>query len=308
MILRSRNRKRKRTLVVRRMLLFFTTLALLLAAVTLPFYATIANKYWSAFSNPFVTILSTPNILNVPFTALPMAILQGLILSITIPVFILALLGLSFVFLKNDKARVATGLLLATWIIVPTMYTLYPSFLLSGARYMMPTYPAYAVLAASFLAVIKDKRLRRMVCVSLLVFSIVGAQLMYGYTWSQAPSRNLIAAAEFLQPDIARGASVVVCYPFMGAWMSIYAPAVYPKDDPFDPTPRSLFSCIDPNATLPEYLVIVLGEANYIESYPNLPDSQAAFLLTHYQWITTFEGGDYQVAWAQLSVEVWALK
>ncbi len=311
MILRSR----QKSLVLRRMLLFFTTLALLLAAVTLPFYATITKEYWSAFSNPFATIISTPNILNVPFTMLPMAILQGLILSVTIPVFILALLGLSFVFLertkkrnKMNRTRIASCVLLATWIIVPIMYTLYPVFLLSGARYMMPTYPAYAVLAASFLPVIKDKRLRRMICVSILVLSIVSAQFMYGYTWSQSPSRNLMYAAEYLQPKIAQGASVVVCYPNMAAYMSIYAPAVYPKDDPFDLSPRSLFSCIDPNATLPEYLVIVIGMANYIESYPNLPDSQAQFLITHYRWVTTFDGGDYQVAWAGLAVEIWALK
>jgi hypothetical protein len=188
------------------------------------------------------------------------------------------------------------------------MYTLYPAFLLSGVRYMMPTYPAYAILAASFLALIKDKRLRRMICVSILVFSILSAQLMYGYAWSQSPSRNLMYAAEFLQPQIARGASVVVCYPPMAAWMSIYAPALYPKDDPFDARPRSLFSCIDPNATLPEYLVLVSAEANYIQSYPYFYDGEAVFLVTHYRWIITFTGGDYQLSWEDLGVEIWALK
>src|SRR5208282_5019428 len=316
MILRSRQR-----LTVLSVLVFSTTLALLVGTMTLPFYMTIASHIrrglTGASNNPFLNIISHPVLLTGPYwvwgriTIIAIAILKSLVLSITIPVFLLALLMLSFVFLKKDKTRIASCLLLTTWIIVPTMYTLDPSTLWGGARYMMPAYPAYAILAASFLTIFKDKRLRRMICVSILVFSIVSAQIMYGYAWGESPSRNLMHAAETVQPLIAQGKSIRVCFDYAAAWMSIYEPSLYPKGDPFDLSSHSLFSCINPNDKLPHYLVLVRARGeifghNYF-TYTMSPE-ESQFLIKNYLRIMTFEGGALEGPWVDTTVEVFILQ
>ena len=298
-LLQSRHRFR----VLRSIAFFSLVFAVFFSAFVLGFYAAIISRYPTVIGNSFASILFHPTILNASYHTLAASIVKSLILSVTLPVFILSLVGLFIVLLRRDKLRFPSCLLMMIWIVVPTMYTLLPA-LYATARYAMPTYPAYTLLAATSLTAIKDKRLRRIALFSILIFSIANTHYMYAYAWNQSSSRNLMAAAEYLQPRIAQGATVTVCYDPMSAWMSIYAPPLYPTGNP-NFNPRNLFSCVNPNSTLPEYLVLVRGIAGNTSAYPTMSPQELQFLSTHYAKIATFQGGDLEGPWIGITVEVY---
>lgn len=315
-IMPLRSREKLRTIQVT--LLFSITLALIVMTVTWLYYLPIAHYYEKNSTNPLFQILSHPVLLNGTYwiwgriTLSIMGVLKSLVLSITIPIFILAIIGVIFASLRKQKAHITSQLLLASWIIIPVLYTLDLGTLYGGARYLMPSYPAFALLAASSVLLIKDKRVRRTLCVSILVFSIVSSQLMYGYSWSESTSRNLMQAADFLHPFILQGMSVKVCDDNVAAWMSIYEPTLYNKDTVPRLGSQNLFSCINPGDALPQYLVFVRARAviygHEYEPYPIMAPEESQFLIAHYLRIITLGGGSLDGPWFDTTVEIFMLQ
>jgi 4-amino-4-deoxy-L-arabinose transferase-like glycosyltransferase len=301
-------RSKQRRMVGRNLGVFFL---LLVAAglASLSYYARIASMFYQA--DPFSVAISSvlhPVMLQYP-SILERAVLKSLVLSVTIPLFVISLAGLLIGLYRHDKKQLGGIIVLIVWIVIPTLLVFDPGTLNSAARWIMPTYPAYAIAGATLVAKIKDKQFRRMVLVAILIFSVTSAHVMYAYAWDQSVSRNLMYATDFLQQNTNANSSIRVCGDAAG-WMSIYDPNIKPSGSPFDLGSYSFFHCVNPNQTLPQYLVLVRGEccSGTYSLYPTMSPAELDFLKAHYTLLKVFQGGDMQGPWVNMEVEVYALK
>lgn len=308
-LFRSKQKSSRRLLM--RNLAMFLFLVGLLGFMILPFYARISSSflYRDPFSVAIAQVLHPPMLQRAPDIVLN-AIEKSLILSVTIPLLALSLLGAFIGFRKRDRRP--GYVILVVWVGILTLLFFEPLTINSAARWIMPTYPAYSIAGAALLTRIRDRRFRRTLLAAILIFSVVSAHFMYAYAWDQSTSRSLMYAADFLQQSSASNSSIRVCGSHVAEWMNIYDSRIQPQASmsPFYTGPFSLFQCVNPNQTLPQYLVLVKGEccSGIYSLYPTLSPAELDFLKVHYTLLRVFSGGDMQGPWVGMQADIYVLK
>lgn len=243
-------------------------------------------------------------------------IAKGIVVSVTIPIVIVSLHALLTHVRQPRSSNIKLIVILSVWILIPTLFLFTPRITYLGARHVMATFPAYCILAAISLAKLKDVRLRGLVLVTLMVFSITTTQLVYVETWSQDVSVNLMEASRFIESNVKDNQTVLVVYPYMAYWFDIYSDKGVvgrpPNTTPFIlPANASLFEYLSQLGYPPEFLIIVSGESDIgnmiLNSTPKISPPEATFLNTYYVHAETFNQGQLHGPWQKLIVDIYIL-
>lgn len=307
--------------VLRKSLVLLMPLTLLLTA-TVSFKLETFLGQFRYFTAAGTRILPESPLLDPELGFLPLhwgfltTIAKGIIVSVSMPIVIISLHAVLTHVRKPRSPNIKQIVVLSIWILIPTLFLFTPRITYLGARHVMATFPAYCILAAVSLAQLKDVRLRGLVLVTLMAFSITTTQLVYVETWSQDVSVNLMEASRFIESSVKDNQTVLIVYPYMAYWFDIYSNKGVvgrpPNTTPFTlSADASLFEYLSQLGNPPDYLVIVTGESDIgnmiLNSTPNISEREAAFLNTYYVHARTFDQGQLHGPWQKLIVDIYVL-